>query len=131
MKLFDKYLMLLLCLAAITAQAAVEKSLSESRPPNVILIISDDQGVGDLSSAGNEILRTPQLDRLYDKSVRLTDFMVSPLCAPSRASIMTGRYNYRGGVWDTWQGRADLAAEERTLGDMFSAAGYATAYFGK
>ncbi len=122
---------LLLPASPFAAPAADESPATERRKPNVVLIVSDDQGVGDLGSGGNEILRTPQLDRLRDESVHLNDFLVSPLCAPSRASIMTGRHSFRGGVWDTWQGRASLAASERTLGDMFSAAGYATGYFGK
>jgi len=120
----------LLCAAASAVQAAGQAA-AVRRAPNVILIISDDQGVGDFGSNGNSVLRTPSLDRLRAESVYLTDFTVSPLCGPSRASIMTGRYNYRCGVWDTWQGRADMAARERTLGDLFSAAGYATGYFGK
>ncbi len=68
--------------------------------PNVVMVISDDQGYGDLGCYGNKIVKTPNLDELYKKSTRLTNFIVSPICSPTRASLMTGRYNYRTGVWD-------------------------------
>src|SRR5689334_18417073 len=73
---------------------------SEPRRPNVILIITDDQGYGDLGCQGNPRIRTPQLDRLARESVRLGQFYVSPVCSPTRASLLTGRYNYRTGVVD-------------------------------
>ena len=62
-----------------------------ARRPNVILVLTDDQGYGDLSCHGNPVLKTPNLDRLYRQSVRLTDFHVSPMCTPSRSELMTGR----------------------------------------
>ena len=99
--------------------------------PNVLLIVSDDQGLGDLAHMGNPILKTPHLDELHSKSTRLTNFLVSPLCSPSRASIMTGRYNYRTGVWDTWQGGAVLNPSEKTLAEYLREAGYRTGHFGK
>jgi arylsulfatase A-like enzyme len=78
----------------------------ESSPdrPNVILIITDDQGYGDLGFHGNPKIRTPHLDRLARQSVQLKLFYVSPVCSPTRASLLTGRYNYRTGVVDTYQG---------------------------
>ena len=68
--------------------------------PNVLLIMTDDQGYGDLGVNGNPIIKTPHLDRLAGESVEVTQFYVSPMCAPTRASLMTGRYNYRTGVVD-------------------------------
>jgi hypothetical protein len=67
--------------------------------PNFILLMTDDQGYGDLSCHGNPILPTPHLDRLHRESVRLTNFHVDPACAPTRAALMTGRYSHRVGVW--------------------------------
>ena len=99
--------------------------------PNVILVMTDDQGYGDLGKHGNPHLQTPNLDRLYNQSVRLTNFHVSPTCSPSRASLLTGRYNTRTGVWHTVMGRSLLRADEITMGDVFSANGYRTGVFGK
>ena len=102
-----------------------------ARKPNVILVMTDDQGYGDLSCHGNPHLKTPNLDRLHGESTRLTDFHVSPTCAPSRAAIMTGRHNNRVGVWHTIMGRSILQRDERTMADYFNAAGYRTGIFGK
>lgn len=109
--------------AGLTAQA--------SRRPNVILVISDDQGFGDLSLHGNTHLQTPNLDRVALEGAQLTQFQVCPVCAPTRASLMTGRYNYRTGIVDTYLGRALMDPKEVTAAEMFSAAGYRTALFGK
>lgn len=99
--------------------------------PNVLVIITDDQGYGDLGFHGNPQIHTPNLDRLARESVRCKYFYVSPVCAPTRASLMTGRYNYRTGVVDTYLGRAMMFADELTLAEMFSGAGYRTGIFGK
>lgn len=99
--------------------------------PNVILIITDDQGYGDLACHGNPVLQTPNLDKLHSESIRLTDFHVSPTCSPTRASLMTGRYCNRTGVWHTIMGRSLLRKDELTMADFFSAGGYRTAIFGK
>lgn len=97
----------------------------------IILIITDDQGYGDLGFHGNPLIRTPNLDRLAQESARFKHFYVSPVCAPTRASLMTGRYNYRTGVTDTYLGRALMHPDEITLAEMLSAEGYATGIFGK
>ena len=102
-----------------------------ARPPNVILIMTDDQGYGDMSCHGNPYLQTPNLDRLHAESVRLTDFHVDPTCSPTRAALMTGRYSSRVGVWLTYGGRHHLRADEVTMADVFADAGYRTAIFGK
>ncbi len=102
-----------------------------SRKPNVILIITDDQGYGDLACHGNEMVRTPNLDRLHAESVRFTGFHVDPLCAPTRAALLTGRYAYRAGVTAAFAGRSILRRGETTMAEVFSANGYRTGIFGK
>ncbi|TWT81416.1 Arylsulfatase [Planctomycetes bacterium CA13] len=104
---------------------------AEERKPNVIVIVTDDQGYGDLSCHGNPILKTPEMDRLYRESVRLTDFHVDPTCAPTRAALMTGRYSARTGVWLTYGSRHHLRRDEVTMADVFKRSGYKTAIFGK
>jgi arylsulfatase A-like enzyme len=99
--------------------------------PNLLLIITDDQGYGDLGVHGNPRIRTPNLDRLAGESVRLQSFYVSPVCSPTRSSLLTGRYNYRTGVVDTFVGRSLMHPEEVTLAEMLGAAGYRTGIFGK
>lgn len=99
--------------------------------PNVVLIITDDQGYGDLSAHGNPILQTPEMDRLHAESVRLTDYHVSPTCAPTRGAMMSGHYTNRAGPWHTIKGRSFLRVGEATLGEVFGAAGYGTGLFGK
>jgi len=101
------------------------------RQPNVILVMTDDQGYGDLGCHGNEIIRTPNLDRLHSQSTRLTNFHVDPTCSPTRSSLMTGRYSSRTGVWHTIMGRSILGRDETTVADAFAAGGYRTAIFGK
>ena len=99
--------------------------------PNVVLVMTDDQGYGDLACHGNEVVVTPNLDGLYAQSVRLTDFHVDPTCSPTRSALMTGRYSSRTGVWHTIMGRSLLGRDEVTMADVFSASGYRTAIFGK
>jgi len=103
---------------------------SEARP-NVLLIITDDQGYGDLGIHGNPKIKTPNIDRFARDSVRVKNFYVSPVCAPTRASLLTGRYNYRTGVVDTYLGRAMMHPGEVTLAETLAAAGYRTGIFGK
>jgi arylsulfatase A-like enzyme len=99
--------------------------------PSIIIVITDDQGYGDLACHTNPHIRTPNLDRLAEESLEHTHFYVSPVCAPTRASLMTGRYNYRTGVVDTYLGRAMMYPEEITLAELLSSAGYKTGIFGK
>jgi arylsulfatase A-like enzyme len=121
---------LCLCLSHPTA-AQRRGQAGRGQPPNVVLIITDDQGYGDLGVHGNPKIRTPHLDRLAREGVRFRHFYVSPVCAPTRASLMTGRYNYRTGVVDTYLGRALMEPGEVTLAEMLSGAGYRTGIFGK
>ena len=104
---------------------------SKTDKPNVIVVITDDQGYGDLGCHGNPIVKTPAIDAFYKKSVRLTDFHVGPTCAPTRAGLLTGRYANRTGVWHTIGGCSILRKEEVTVADVFSENGYETALFGK
>lgn len=99
--------------------------------PNVIFVLTDDQGYGDLSCHGNPILKTPNLDDLHAESVRFTDFHASPLCTPTRGALLTGRDPGRNGAYRTSAGRAMLHTDERTLGNLFAENGYATGMFGK
>ena len=99
--------------------------------PNVILVITDDQGYGDLGCTGHPWLKTPRIDAFHDDAVRLTDFHVSPLCTPTRGALMTGRRPVRNGAWATCWGRSILRKSETTMADVFGAAGYRTAMFGK
>ncbi|MDA0709934.1 MAG: arylsulfatase [bacterium] len=102
-----------------------------SKKPNVVFVITDDQGYGDLGCHGNDTLQTPHIDHLYSESLRFTNFHVGPTCAPTRAGLLTGRYCNCTGVWHTIGGRSLLRADETTLADFFKAAGYRTGMFGK
>lgn len=99
--------------------------------PNVILLMTDDQGYGDLGIHGNTHIRTPQIDRFAREGVQFTRFYVSPVCAPTRASLLTGRYHYRTGVIHTSRGGAKMDSDETTMAEMLRAAGYRTGIFGK
>lgn len=99
--------------------------------PNIILIITDDQGYGDISAHGNPILKTPNLDRLHRESARFTDFHVSPTCAPTRAALLTGRHEFKSGVTHTIYERERLALEAITLPQLLLSANYTTGIFGK
>jgi arylsulfatase A-like enzyme len=99
--------------------------------PNIILVITDDQGYGDLGFHGNTVIQTPTLDSLALNSTRLTHFYVSPVCAPTRSSLMTGRYSLRTGVFDTYNGGAIMSNQEITIAEYLKEAGYRTGIFGK
>lgn len=99
--------------------------------PNVIVIMSDDQGGGDYGFLGNRVIRTPQLDAMFEHSGLLNNFYVSPVCAPTRASLMTGRYNYRTRCIDTYIGRAMMDTDEVTIAEILRDVGYRTGIYGK
>lgn len=117
----------------VGAACGVNREAQGAEPgrPNVLLIMSDDQGYGDLGVHGNPIIRTPNLDRLASESVAIRSFYVCPVCAPTRASLLTGRYNYRTRVTDTYLGRALMDPDEVTLAELLGKAGYRTGVFGK
>ena len=119
-------------LACLTALGFLTLSISHAADrPNVIVIMSDDQGGGDYGFLGNEVIRTPELDAMRAKSGLLSNFYVSPVCAPTRASLMTGRYNYRTRCIDTYVGRAMMEPEEITIAEMLREADYRTGIYGK
>ncbi len=105
-----------------------------SEHPNVVFILADDMGYGDMAHYGNQIIDTPNLDRLAEQGITLTQhYSASPLCAPARAALLTGRYNHRTGAVDVPSNRGldRFALEETTVADVFSRAGYATGMVGK
>ena len=120
-------LMLQVALFSLVATATI----AEAKLPNIVLILTDDQGWGDIASHGNDKIDTPVLDRLAKQGARFDRFYVSPLCAPTRASVLTGRYHLRTGT--TWvTGRREvMRAEEVTIAEVLKEAGYATGCFGK
>ncbi len=101
------------------------------RKPNVVLILTDDQGYGDLSIHGNPYLQTPVLDQFAKEGIRLDRFYVSPLCAPTRASLLTGRYHPRTGTRWVSGGLENMHGSEITIAEVFKKDGYSTACFGK
>ena len=99
--------------------------------PNIILIITDDQGYGDIGYNGNPHIKTPNLDLLATNSMRFNNFYVSPVCAPTRSSLLTGRYSLRTGVTDTYNGGAMMSNDEITLAEILRENNYQTGIFGK
>lgn len=99
--------------------------------PNVLLIMTDDQGYGDIGVHGNDVIHTPNLDELARESTEMTHFYVNPNCSPTRASLMTGRWNLRTGVSGVHSTEHMLNTDEVTIAEMFSEAGYRTGIFGK
>lgn len=102
-----------------------------AKQPNVVILLTDDQGFGDLSAHGNPVIKTPNMDRLHDSSVRFNSFHVDPTCAPTRSALMTGKYSHHVRVWHTIAGGNSLRETELTMADVFKSSGYKTAIFGK
>ena len=99
--------------------------------PNIVLIMSDDQGYGDFGATGNRLIETPNIDAMAQRSATMTTFYVSPVCSPTRACLMTGRYNHRTRVIDTFLGRSMMEPDELTIAEILRDSGYATGIFGK
>lgn len=118
------------CLLGCVAVLAGHSLLAAERP-NVVIVLTDDQGYGDLSSHGNPVLKTPNLDRLREQSIRLTDFHVAPMCTPTRGQLMTGCDCLRNGAMNVSSGRTLLRRSFPTMADIFKANGYRTGVFGK
>lgn len=108
-----------------------QSTIVKDNPPNVILVLTDDQGIGEIGAHGNQFIQTPNIDAFYKESVRLTDFHVNPVCTPTRAAIMTGRYPINNGAWATYKGRDALADGAYTMAELFQENGYKTGIFGK
>ena len=120
--------LILIILALCLCSCAIQQ---EESKPNVIIILTDDQGWGDLSVSGNTNLSTPNVDHLAETGVSFDRFYVSPVCSPTRAELLTGRYHVRGGVYSTSAGGERLDLDETTIAQIFKNAGYATAAYGK
>lgn len=120
-------------LALFLANCSEKQSQKKEAPnkPNVILVITDDQGYGDIGAHGNTVIKTPNIDNFYNESYHLTDFHVGPTCAPTRSGLMTGRYANSVGVWHTVGGWSLLREQEKTMANMFAEGGYVTGGFGK
>ena len=115
----------------ITLGTTIGCFAQEKLRPNVIIIITDDQGYGDLGFTGNEQVKTPIIDEFAKRSIRFNNFYVSPVCAPTRSSLMTGRYSLRTGIRDTYNGGAIMASSEVTIAEMLKQVDYKTGIFGK
>ncbi len=117
------------------AKAAVGAPLlagaAAARRPNIVFVLTDDQGYGDLACNGNPVIKTPNIDRIHHEGVRFTDFHASPTCAPTRAALMTGRHEFRSGVTHTINERERLSLKATTIAQVLKSAGYATGIFGK
>ncbi len=109
----------------------VNADTNSATRPNVVLVMTDDQGYGDLSCHGNPILKTPNIDRLSANSIRFTDFHVSPFCTPTRAALMTGNYPGYTGAYRTSSGRTMMHRDEKTIANLFGDNGYVTGMVGK
>ncbi len=117
--------LLLMPMLAVAAEPLAGKR------PNVIFILTDDQGYGDFSCLGNPVLKTPNMDRLHAEGVRFRDFYVSPTCAPTRSSLMSGKHEFKNGVCHTINERERMSLKTYTLAQSLKSAGYATGIFGK
>jgi len=99
--------------------------------PNVIIVLADDQGYGDISVHGNPVLKTPHLDRLHAESIRFTDYHVAPMCTPTRGQLMTGVDALRNGAMNVSSGRVNVRRDFPTMPEILAANGYRTGIFGK
>ena len=121
---------LLVCIISASFILACSRTSNTERP-NVIIILTDDQGWGDLSVHGNSNISTPNIDALSAAGASLENFYVCAVCSPTRAELLTGRYHFRGGVYSTGGGGERLDMDETTIAEIFKAAGYSTAAYGK
>jgi arylsulfatase A-like enzyme len=107
------------------------KSIERTGKPNVIIILTDDQGWGDLSMNGNTNINTPNIDGIAEAGATFENFYVCAVCSPTRAEMLTGRYNFRSGIYSTGGGGERMDVDETTMAEVFKAAGYETAAYGK
>lgn len=120
-----------LLLMAFIWAAVLHVTTTAATRPNVLIILADDMGWGDLGINGNKDAATPHLDSLARDGILFDRFFVCPVCSPTRVEFLTGRYHPRSGVCDTSRGGERMSADEQTVADLFQSAGYATACFGK
>ena len=114
----------------LAAVGSASDSIANGRP-NILFVLTDDQGFGDISAHGNPILKTPNLDRLRSESIRFSNFHVSPTCSPTRSALMTGRHEFKNGVTHTILERERLTLQATTIAQVLQSSGYATGIFGK
>lgn len=112
-------------------ESATPAKAEVSKKPNIVLVMTDDQGYGDLGVYNNPIVKTPHIEQLASESHRFTNFHVDPTCSPTRSALMSGQYSLRAGVWHTVMGRHMLSDKHVTLPERLKDAGYATAMLGK
>ncbi len=121
----------IVCMLAFAGLSGLSEGGIAGKRPNIILLLTDDQGYGDVSANGNPILKTPNIDRLHAEGVRFTDFMVSPTCAPTRSALFSGRHEFKNGVTHTILERERMSLRTVTLAQVLKSAGYRTGIFGK
>lgn len=120
-----------LAIAALCGLSPSSAEAAETPRPNIILILTDDQGFGPVGRNGNTWLKTPQMDALHDTSVRFTRFLVSPTCSPTRSALMTGRHPMKNGITHTINERDRMTLQATILPQVLKTVGYTTAVFGK
>src|SRR6188768_225206 len=125
------YLRILFLLGLILLSPAWLLAADSPRKPNILIVMTDDQGLGDFSYMGNPVLKTPSLDKFAKESVRLTDFHVAPMCSPTRGQLLTGLAALRNGATSVTAGRTFLRPGLPTLPELFAKSGYQTGIFGK
>ena len=125
------HLLLIVSILNYSCNDKQESQETTATKPNVIIVITDDQGYGDLGHTGNKIIKTPTIDQFASEAVNFTNYHVGTTCAPTRAGLLTGRNCNRNGVWHTIMGASLLNREEITLADVFKQNGYSTGMFGK
>ncbi|MFK8163465.1 MAG: arylsulfatase, partial [Lewinella sp.] len=130
-RLFVFPVLLLVFTACTSDGTSTESTSSTSKPPNIILIMTDDQGYGDIGAHGNPNINTPHIDALHDESIRLTNFHVATTCAPTRSGLMSGVNCNRAGAWHTVVGRSFLGSRFSTLPEILGDVGYTSGIFGK
>lgn len=117
--------------ACQNAQRVKKDQIPSTIKPNIVIIVTDDQGYGDLGMHSNPIIQTPNIDALAQESVRLTNFHVDPTCSPTRSALLTGKHSLKAGVWHTILGRYMLGPEHETIAETLKSNGYDTGIFGK
>ncbi|WP_083139766.1 arylsulfatase [Polaribacter reichenbachii] len=128
MKFLNKFIIIL---SVVLFSSRLNAQNNHQKKPNVILILTDDQGIGDLGCHGNPWLKTPNIDTFYKESVRFIDYHVSPVCTPTRGALITGQYPINNGAWATFKGRDALSKNAISIASLFKQNGYKTGLFGK
>jgi arylsulfatase A-like enzyme len=131
MTTFFLFLSIGLTVNASYVQFTNKESNKTKTKPNIILVLTDDQGYEDVGFNGSTLLKTPQLDKMAEEGVALNRFYVAPVCSPTRAGLLTGRYHYRTGVTNVGSCGDRIKEREKTIADVLSSKGYATAIYGK